>query len=736
MATLSRRETFVRLGGAALGLRTLRAQTQDALLFAGRPVELLLTALNGHTLRISLLAIESGGAVESVQPDPALVMRSAGTSILRARTVRELKPARWGELLVEASGSPLSIRIAEQSGTTVQQLQFDSTRMALSFHNSAGPLFGLGEGGPQFDRRNQQFTMRNGQFDPGRRVEGARVPIPWLVSSDGWAMFFHQPFGTIDLSGETATFEGDEKSTSLPADIFLVVSREPSEIMKEYADLTGYPHMPPLWSLGYQQSHRTLESRKEVMDEAQDFRSKDLPCDTMIYLGTGFSPSGWNTGHGSFTFNSKIFPDPKRMIEELHREHFRVILHLTRPPLQLYGTVADEGTQAQDVNDAAHYWATHRDVFQLGVDGWWPDEGDTLSPQSRLARNRMYWEGPLQERPNERPWALHRNGYAGLQRYGWLWSGDINSDWKAFAAQIPVGLNTGLTGIPYWGTDTGGFVPTKEYTGELYVRWFQFSAFTPLFRSHGRTWKLHLPWGWNTGETGPIEGEVPPDPNELHNSQVEPICRKYLDLRYQLLPYTYSAVRETHDTGMPIMRALWLHYPTDKLAIARADEYLWARDILVAPVIEKGVASRKLYLPAGIWHDFWTEESVAGGKEIERKVDLATLPLYVRAGAILPMGPVKQYVSEKVDQPLGIRVYPGADGRFVLYEDDGISFAYQRGEFMRLEMQWNDKTRSFRCALAQGSKVFGPSVRDLDVEVVGGRKQRLRFNGSPLTVQL
>ena len=166
-------------------------------------------------------------------------------------------------------------------------------------------------------------------------------------------------------------------------------------------------------------------------------------------------------------------------------------------------------------------------MLNTGVDGWWPDEGDALNTPSRLVRNRMYWEGSQTDRPNERPFALHRNGYAGMQRYGsFLWSGDVNSQWETLRNHVPIAVNTGLTGIPYWGTDIGGFVPTKELTGELYVRWFQFAAFNTLFRSHGRTWMLRLPWGWNTGETGPVETpDVPLDPAELHNARVEPICR-------------------------------------------------------------------------------------------------------------------------------------------------------------------------------------------------------------------
>src|SRR5207248_1933464 len=222
-----------------------------------------------------------------------------------------------------------------------------------------------------------------------------------------------------------------------------------------------------------------------------------------------------------------------------------------------------------------------------------------------------------------------RNGYTGMARYApFLWSGDVYSTWETLRTHVAVAINSGLSGIPYWGTDIGGFVPTPEYTGELHVRWFQFGAFCPLFRAHGRNWHLRLPWGWNGGDGGPPEtGNFKVDPAELRNASVEPICKKYLELRYQLLPYLYTAVRECHDTGVPIMRALWLHDPNDPIALARGDEYLWGPDILVAPVVDKGATSRRLYLPRGAWIDFWTAQRVDGGREIDRAVDLETMPL-------------------------------------------------------------------------------------------------------------
>jgi alpha-glucosidase/alpha-D-xyloside xylohydrolase len=317
-----------------------------------------------------------------------------------------------------------------------------------------------------------------------------------------------------------------------------------------------------------------------------------------------------------------------------------------------------------------------------------------MAVPARLARHRMYYGGAVADRPNVRPWSLHRNGYAGIARYGgWVWSGDIDSRWSTLAAQVAVGLNSSLSVSPYWGTDTGGFIPTRELTGELYARWFQFSAFCPSFRSHGRTWNLRLPWGWNTGQVGPIEEKEYPGADELHNATVEPICREYLNLRYQLLPYTYTLAREAHDTGLPLMRALWLHYPRDPEAVKQSTEYLWGRDLLVAPVVEKGATERSAYLPAGEWYDWWTGEKFDGGRTIQRKVDLATMPIYARAGAILPLDPVRQYADEPVQQPTTLRIYRGADGRFTLYDDDGSSLDYLTGKASWTSMTWNDAAR-------------------------------------------
>jgi alpha-glucosidase (family GH31 glycosyl hydrolase) len=719
---MNRRQALKRVGAALLIPSQQKA--------AGDDVEIQIAPVSPHTFRLTVFPIKDGQLVP-VPTDGSLVQTSWGPPVAKLRSGARAQNVKCGDLRIDFTPDPLTFAIAG-----AQRIEIDKDTGTVSFETGSAPLLGLGEGGPQFDRRGSTDRMRSGQGGYQLRTHGGRVPIPWIIGTGGWAMYIHQPFGTFDFTGPQSKFLPVAAESALPLDLFFIVSKEPATIMAEYARLTGHAELPPLWSFGYQQSHRTLASREEIIEEAKTFREKKLPCDTMIYLGTGFCPSGWNTNNGEFGFNKKVFPDPKAIFDELHAMHFKVALHVVISARSMHGTVRDSCDPKLPVEEQPScYWGVHRDIFALGVDGWWPDEGDPMGIASRLTRNRMYWEGPQLDRPNERPFALHRNGYAGMQRYAsFLWSGDVQSTWETLRTHIPVAVNTGLTGIPYWGTDIGGFVPTKELTGELYVRWFQFATFNPLFRSHGRTWKLRLPWGWNTGETGPVETPTVPDASELHNAQVEPICRKYLELRYRMLPYLYSAVRECTSTGMPVIRALWLHYPADSIAVARGDEYLWGRDVLVAPVVEKGATSRALYLPHGTWYDFWTNERQEGGKEISRQVELETTPLYVRAGSILPLGPVRQYAAENVDEPLGISIYPGADGSFLLYEDDGSSFNYRKGDWMGIQMTWNDARRVLSLRLPNGSRMLPPSRRSLNLKH-GDSMRTVTFEGRPMEVR-
>jgi len=754
--TSNRREALKSIAtggmGALLGGEPALAQAEPVRI-AGRAIEITITAITRQTARITIQPIEKGDPLP-VPHDGALVKEEWSVPALRWRPIAGTRHVRCGDLTVDIAADPLTIRVSHKSGRLLQELKIDAATGKLIFQAGDAPLLGLGQGGPQFDRRGNTDRMGNGQGAYRLATHGARVPVQFAIGGGGWAMYIHQPLGMFDLTGKDGIFQTPNPQSALPLDLFIIGASVPSAILGEYAKITGYAEMPPLWSLGYQQSHRTLGTPEEILAEARMFREKKLPCDAMIYLGTDFCPNGWNTHNGEFTWNAQAFPDPKSAIQQLHDEQFKVVLHIVAEGRHYSGTVRDACTAPPqptgrmsdgrwpEERQVSCYWPAHKPLLDLGVDGWWPDQGDGFDAPSRLARNRMYFEGHQMYRPNERVFALHRNGYPGMQRYAsFLWSGDVQSTWETLKTHIPVGVNAGLSGIPYWGTDIGGFIPTPEYTGELYVRWFQFAAFCPLFRSHGRVWTLHLPWGWNTGVPAlVVRQETPnyqPDPNELHNSAIEPICKKYLELRYRLMPYLYAAVKETCETGVPIIRALWLHYPNDRAAAARGDEYLYGRDILVAPVVEKGAAARSLYLPPGYWYDFWTRERLEGGREITRKIDLETIPLYVRAGAVIPMGPIKQHTAEIVEAPVALWVHPGADGAFSLYEDDGKSFDYRKGEFMRVNVAWNDRQRRLSVRLARGSEMLERAKRNFVVHVAGESAIReFMFQGRPVELKL
>jgi alpha-glucosidase/alpha-D-xyloside xylohydrolase len=437
---------------------------------------------------------------------------------------------------------------------------------------------------------------------------------------------------------------------------------------------------------------------------------------------------------------------PAEFVKDMHDMKIHVALHIVPQAASdsrvlyrsLHGSIPAASGEDVDATHIAPYWNRHKELFDAGVDGWWPDEGDWLDVPSRLERHRMYYEGPLSDRPSVRPWDLQRNGYIGISRWGgWVWSGDVTSTWKTLAEHVKIGQNSCLSVSPYWGSDIGGFYPTasKEYTGELYTRWFQFATFCPSFRSHGRTWHLHTPWGWNTGETGPIESRPPPDETELHNADVEPICREYLNLRYQLMPYTYTITREAHDTGLPMMRAMWLQYPNDPEAVKRGDQYLWGRDLLVAPVVERGAKNRDVYLPAGDWYDWWTGEKTTGGKVVTKDVDLKTMPLYVRAGAIIPVDPVRQYIDEPVKEPTTIRIYSGADGNFVLYDDDGNSLDYLKNGGTWTMFKWNDAAKKLE--ISQDKRTQDKLVeREFNVLLLpAGEHKTVKFSGAPVEVK-
>lgn len=740
---------------------------------AGEPAQLDVRAAGEHAVRVTLRPADME---EELPFTPALAERDYPEPAISLREIDEPVEQQVGALSVRVSGDPLTVAVTNAEGEQVQRLTFNDEG-ELTFDLDDQPVLGMGEGGPQpgrnwrereieFDRRGRFHNMRPRWQS---NAYGSRNPVALLVGTGGWGMFVATPWVQVDLRDEdqgrvipwdppsppeidedanrrerweqqrryTGRVQGRppvDQITPGVYDVFVFDASDPAHFMKDVAAIAGPAAMPPKWSLGYMQSHRTLQDEEQMVEIVDTFREKEIPLDAVIYLGTGFCPRGWNTNQPSFDFNPEVFDrEPAEVIEDLHERNVKVIVHMVpwrrdRLPT-LEGHIPPREGEEVDESHILDYWRQHEDLVEAGIDAWWPDEGDWFNLFERIKRHQMYYQGPLHTTPNVRPWSLHRNGHLGVAQWGgWVWSGDTNSAWKTLEGQVAVGINHSLSLSPYWGSDIGGFYPNEELTGELYARWFQFGAFCPSFRSHGRTWWTRLPWGWGLSEMGPEENRDNPRPSELNNPDIEPVCKTYAELRYRLLPYNYTLAWQSRETALPFMRAMWLHYPDDEQAQGMGSQYLWGRDFLVAPVFTKGAESRDVYLPEGQWYDFWTNEAHAGGQTVTREVDLATMPLYVRAGAVIPLDPVRQYTSQAVDGPTTLRVYAGADGEFTLYEDDGVSFDYLEGEHTLTRMTWDDSER--RLTIEPASAGGDGAARTFRVELLpSGETKQIEYGG-------
>jgi alpha-glucosidase/alpha-D-xyloside xylohydrolase len=754
---------------------------------AGQPARLSVRAAGDRSVRITLSPVTykrelpfSPAVADRTYPEPAISLTALRNPVRR----------RVGQLDVEVRPDPLVVAVTTPDGKPVQRLTFEPDgRVAFTIGNA--PILGLGEGGPrptqgtpwreqpvQFDRRGTLDTMEpRWQAD----MYGSRNPVATLLGTDGWGIFVATPWVQVDLrdprrgafipwtptAGLTPQTERNQQQNAgkgLPPadsvvpgvyDIFVLDAHDPARALKDYSRITGPAALPPKWALGYMQSHRTLEDETQLLQIIGTFREKRIPLDAVIYLGTGFSPRGWNTRQPSFEFNPDVFKrDPKAVLADMHARNVKVVVHMVpwdrdRLPT-LHGTIPPKRGETVDASHIQGYWQQHVGLVTTGVDAFWPDEGDWFDLFERVKRHQLYYQGPLSTTPNVRPWALHRNGYPGIAQWGgWVWSGDTEASWKTLEAQIAVGINYSLSIGPYWGSDIGGFYANNELTGELYARWFQFGAFCGSFRSHGRVWWTRLPWGWGGSDMGPREfnntnAPIPPDDrrnilqSEMNNPAIEPVARRYAELRSQLMPYTYTLANEARGTGLPLMRALWLHYPDDPRSRATGDAFLWGRDLLIAPVYRKGATSRDVYLPPGEWYDWWTGTRTTGGRSITRDVDLATMPIYVRAGALIPVDPIRQYTSEPVTGPTTLRVYRGANGTSTLYEDDGISQEYLRSVATVTRFTWVDRDGRLTIAPEPQTRVPNrPAPRTFEIVVLPeGTRRTVTYEGRPITIDV
>jgi len=506
------------------------------------------------------------------------------------------------------------------------------------------------------------------------------------------------------LRGKIGVFE---KYPPFYCDIFVVACDEPLDASREYYKFTGLPPIPPKYAFGYQQSYRTLvhNGKNYVLETAKYMRDNQIPCDVLIYLGTGYCEYGWNTYNGNFEWHPDVFPNPEQTMEELHNMNYKIGLHITKCYPGLHGSVKDEEVNPLEYDHVKNYWELHEELYATAKNEmWWPDDGDEIDIIQRLNRHRLYYEGSLQLNPDVRPFHMQRNTFPGANKWGGIiWSGDVLSEWETLKNQIPIGLNASISCSPFWGTDTGGFFSTEEFDGELFMRWVEFSTFTPFFRAHGRPSFLHNPWGWTMFKSLdeiPLEipsnmpESKPPLKNILPDERVEPVCKKYINLRYELLPYIYNLAYQASHDGIPMMRPMWYKYPHDETAAKIDNQFFLGDSLLVAPVTSKGKEEWTVYLPSGKWYDFWTGNEFNGNKYVTVPAPYDVIPVFVPAGGILAKAPVVQYVDthKKGDfDPLTIVVYAGADGHYTLYEDDGISMGYKRGECTITEFKWDDK---------------------------------------------
>ena len=757
----------------SLGLFNVQAQQ---ITVAGQPGRLDIRVAGENSIRVTLKPLSFR---EDFPSNPALVTKNYPDPAISLLTIDKIVRKAVGNFTVEIRPDPLTLIVTNKKGQTIQQFIFNQDG-TMSFKLNGQPVLGMGEGGSKPDQGVNWHNLpvefdRLGHYDAMQPrwqgdAYGSRNPVAMLVGTEGWAIFVASPWVEVDLQNkehgifipwkptgkestpQTEKNQGLNQGKGLPPidkiipglyDFFVFDAHNPSQLMKDYAAVTGPSVMPPKWALGYMQSHRTLEDDKQMMGIVDTFRSKRIPIDAVIYLGTGFIPRGWNKLQPSFEFNPEVFKrDPKDFISDLHARNVKIVLHMVpwdRDKLPgLHGNIPAGPDEVIDASHIQTYWNQHLGLIKAGVDAFWPDEGDWFNLFERIKRHQLYYQGMLSAHPNVRPWSLQRNGYPGIAQWGgWVWSGDTESSWKTLEAQIAVGLNYSLSIGPFWGSDIGGFTPSIEKTGELYTRWFQFGVFCGSFRSHGRTWMTSLPWGWGLSDMGPKENRITPLQSEMNNQAIEPIARKYDELRYQLMPYTYTLAWEARSTGMPLMRAMWLHYPDDVQCRKTGDQYLWGRDMLIAPVFKKGATTREVYLPEGDWYDWWTNKKESGSRTVTREVDLSIMPIYVRAGAIIPFDPIRQFTGQSVNEPTTLKIYKGSNGQFTLYEDDGISQDYLKGKACWTSITWNEKEKVLSIApgAPKGFKNEDRS-RSFKLQLIPGNDTKaVTYSGKPVSVK-
>jgi alpha-D-xyloside xylohydrolase len=566
------------------------------------------------------------------------------------------------------------------------------------------------------DRRNEIGIVVNGQTLIHHRnmwvpyTAAGKISLPahstcsvQLLGGGRDARLFARPLGN------TTTFRSQ---TADSIDYYFFYGPQLDQVVAAYRNATGAAPLWPKWAYGFWQCRERYSSQQQILDTVAEFRKRQIPIDLLVQDWQYWGPHGW----GAYEWDTSQYPNPEEMIQSLHQQNVKFMISVWSNPQGKAGADLKAnnymipGTEWVDAfNPAARElrWKYLNDAFfKPGTDAWWQDatepgddgnsvagrhvflgQGDLYRNSYPLFANQTVYEGQRKTNPDKRVCILTRSAYPGQQRYATaLWSGDIAGNWETLRRQIPAGLNVCLTGLPYWTTDCGGFFrPRDQYQSEDYtdllIRWFQFSTFCPVQRIHGFQSETEF-WKY---------------PRAL-DTLVE-----YDRFRYRLLPYIYSvAWQVTHD-GYTMMRALPMDFRGDSKVYDISDQYMFGPGFLVSPVLQPKAVTRGIYLPASTaWTNFWSGESFTGGKRIDVSSPQSIIPLFVRSGSIVPMGPDIQYTGQKPADPIELRIYPGNDGSFTLYEDEGDNYNYEKGGYATIPLKWNQAKQTLEIGKRQG----------------------------------
>ncbi len=631
-------------------------------------------------------------------------------------------------------------------------------------------FFGLGEKSGSLNRRGGAFRMWNSD-KPCYSVSEDPLykSIPFFMSSYRYGIFFDNTyksefkFGTESEEYFSFTSPGGELL------YYFIYGKDYKDIISGYTKLTGNPIMPPAWAFGFSQSRGLLTNETLSRDIARGFRERNIPCDII------YQDIGWTQWLQDFNWRKENYDDPKGMLRDLAAEGYKVIVSqdpvVSQANLSQWKEADSLSYFVKDVHTGTSYdmpwpWGGNCGVVDFtnpavadwwgglqqkpvdaGVKGFWTDMGEPAwSNEESTERLRMKhyagmhdeihnvygltWDKVVTEEfekrnPGQRIFQMTRAGYSGMQRYTFGWSGDAGNGssvldgWSRLSNQIQVGLSAGMGLIPFWSCDISGYcgdiVDYDEFS-ELYVRWLQFGVFNPISRAHHEGNNAVEPW--------------------LFGEEAERISREAIELKYRLFPYLYTYGREAYDTGIPLMRAMILEYPDDPESIRAESQFLIGKELLVAPVVEKGAATKKVYLPAGEWISFSHGTGYTGGRWIDFPVTLETIPLFVKSGSIVPTMPVMQYIHQDEDYPVTFRIFPKTIGKaaFKLYEDDGITNNYKKDIYSRTEINCESTKERISIAIeTHRLNGYRGHARNFVVEIPFERKPtRVTVNGNKI----